>query len=162
VNHVRNWCHHLGKVTTKGDWSEGMNMSTWSDYLTFDLLSDLCFGKRLDVYNKEDNRFVIELLPNAVKSLYEVCIHDTVIYLISNKCFKARLPPLRFSPPQTAVPDASRRPCWRQNDARPEALHVVLRQCFGTISTDPKRHGQSRGYVKTEGHLLSSISRDRP
>jgi cytochrome P450 len=72
VDHVRNWCSHLGEGATKGGWSQGKNMSTWSDYLTFDVLSDLCFGKSLDVYNKEDNRFVIDLLPKAVKSLYEV------------------------------------------------------------------------------------------
>ena len=73
IDHVRNWCNHVGKGATKSEWSEGKNMSTWADYFTFDVLSDLAFGKPLDVYDKEDNRFVIELLPTAVKSLYEVC-----------------------------------------------------------------------------------------
>jgi cytochrome P450 len=41
IDHVQKWCNHLGKRATKGDWSEGRNMSTWADYLTFDVLSDL-------------------------------------------------------------------------------------------------------------------------
>ena len=73
VDHVRKWCNHLGKGATKGDWSEGRNMSTWADYLTFDVLSDLSFGKSLEISEKEDNRFIMDLLLKTVHAAYDVC-----------------------------------------------------------------------------------------
>ena len=73
VDHVRKWCNHLGKRATKGDWSEGGNMSTWAGYLTFDVLSDLSFGKSLEISEKEDNRFITDLLLKTAHTAYDVC-----------------------------------------------------------------------------------------
>jgi cytochrome P450 len=73
VDYVQKWCNHLGKRAGEGDWSEGRNMSTWAGYLTFDVLSDLLFGKSLEVSEKEDNRFIMDLLLNTTHAAYDVC-----------------------------------------------------------------------------------------
>jgi hypothetical protein len=90
-------------------------MSTRADYLTFDVLSDLSFGKSLEVAEKEDNRFIMGLLLNSTHAAYDVCKDSAGLYNSSLTSFgTARLPPLRFIPPQAAVPDPlggpSRRP----------------------------------------------------
>jgi len=115
VDHVQKWCNHLGKRARKGDWSEGRNMSTWADYFTFDVLSDLSFGKSLEVSEKEDNRFIMDLLLNTTHAGYDVCKDSAGLYnSLLTSFWTARLPPLRFIPPQAAVPDPlggpSRRP----------------------------------------------------
>lgn len=47
-------------------------MATWSDYLTFDVLSDLCFGKSFGVLDREENRFVVPLVPRSTEAVYTV------------------------------------------------------------------------------------------
>ncbi|KFX96737.1 hypothetical protein V490_03168 [Pseudogymnoascus sp. VKM F-3557] len=46
-------------------WGLGQNMADWCNYLTFDVMGDLCFGKAFGMLEKEDNRFAIELIGNA-------------------------------------------------------------------------------------------------
>jgi cytochrome P450 len=109
VDHVQKWCNHLGERPRKGDWSGGRNMSTWADYLTFDVLSDLSFGKSLEITEKEDNRFVMDLLLNSTHAAYDVCKDSAGLYNSSLTSFwTAWLPPLRFIPPQATIPD----PLW--------------------------------------------------
>lgn len=72
LEQIQKWCSILGRGAAKGEWTEGRNMATFSDYLSFDVLSDLCFGKSFDVLEKEDNRFIVHLIPNATSSGYNV------------------------------------------------------------------------------------------
>jgi cytochrome P450 len=88
VDHVQKWCNLLGKRATKGDWSEGRNMSTWADYLTFDVLSDLSFGKSLEISEKEDNRFIMDLLLKTTHAAYDVCKDSAGVYNASLTSFR--------------------------------------------------------------------------
>jgi cytochrome P450 len=72
LEQVQKWCSILGEGAAKGEWTEGRNMTTFSDYLTFDILSDLCFGKSFDVLEKEENRFVVQLIPSSTSAVYTV------------------------------------------------------------------------------------------
>ena len=72
LEHVRKWCAYLGDGPTRDGWTEAKNMATWSDYLTFDVLSDLCFGRSLNVLDSEENRFVVALVPSAAKAAHLV------------------------------------------------------------------------------------------
>jgi hypothetical protein len=49
----------------KKGWSVAQNMADWCNYLTFDVMGDLCFGKAFGMLEKPDNRFAISLIGNA-------------------------------------------------------------------------------------------------
>ncbi|CAG8960244.1 hypothetical protein HYFRA_00012764 [Hymenoscyphus fraxineus] len=49
----------------KGEWSKVQNMADWSNYLTFDVMGDLCFGQAFEMLEREENRHVIDLIGNA-------------------------------------------------------------------------------------------------
>lgn len=39
------------------DWSQPKNLAEWSDYLVFDILCDLCFGRSLNIKEPGENPF---------------------------------------------------------------------------------------------------------
>jgi len=67
---VRTFCSKLGtksldKVGNSNEWSIAQNMADWCNYLTFDVMGDLCFGKAFEMLEHDDNRHVIDLIGNA-------------------------------------------------------------------------------------------------
>lgn len=67
---VRTFCSRLGaksleKVGNADEWSIAQNMADWCNYLTFDVMGDLCFGKAFEMLEHEENRHVIDLIGNA-------------------------------------------------------------------------------------------------
>ena len=53
----------LGNKDQKEGWSEPKNMSSMANYLTFDILAELCFGKSsFAMLTKPDNRHIVELI----------------------------------------------------------------------------------------------------
>ncbi|KAK2623903.1 hypothetical protein QTJ16_006537 [Diplocarpon rosae] len=73
LGNIRTFCAKLGarparvgeETDAKGQWSGAQNMADWTNYLTFDVMGDLCFGKAFEMLEHEKNRHVIELLANA-------------------------------------------------------------------------------------------------
>ena len=72
--HVRQLCSNLGESghslsseKPTHQWSEPRNMSLQADYLTFDIMGDLCFGKAFGMLERPDNRFAIDLISNAAR-----------------------------------------------------------------------------------------------
>lgn len=86
LDNIRSWCGHLGDwqgpskddingppngviglqpALRSGAWSAPKNMGDWTNYLSFDVLGDLCFGKPFGVMDSEENRFVLDLIPTA-------------------------------------------------------------------------------------------------
>ncbi len=59
LDHIEAFCAQLGSTT------EPQNMAQLCDYLTFDVLGDLCFGKSFEMQHKPDNRFVKELISKS-------------------------------------------------------------------------------------------------
>lgn len=49
----------------KKGWGVAQNMADWANYLTFDVMGDLCFGKAFGMLERADNRFAINLIGNA-------------------------------------------------------------------------------------------------
>ena len=76
TGNIRTFCEKLGgkgqqgavvlaeKQNTKG-WSQPQNMADWCNYLTFDVMGDLCFGKAFEMLERPENRHVIDLIGNA-------------------------------------------------------------------------------------------------
>jgi cytochrome P450 len=70
---VRSFCSALSpqaqspeeKKVPKGQWGAAQNMSDWCNYLTFDVMGDLCFGKAFEMLERHENRHVIDLIGNA-------------------------------------------------------------------------------------------------
>jgi hypothetical protein len=66
---IRSFCDALGAESANASenkgWTVGRNMADWCNYLTFDIMGDLCFGKAFGMLERPDNRFAIELLGNA-------------------------------------------------------------------------------------------------
>lgn len=71
--HVRQFCQNLAGMTTFGNvpnaeskgWGEAVDVSDQANYLTFDIMGDLCFGKAFGMLERPDNRFAIDLIGNA-------------------------------------------------------------------------------------------------
>ena len=69
---VRTFCSRLGETFTaitekngEKSWNAPQNMADWCNYLTFDVMGDLCFGKAFEMLEHDSNRHVIDLIGNA-------------------------------------------------------------------------------------------------
>ena len=70
LGNVRTFCSDLGAKQTfqsdkPGQWSVAQNMADWCNYLTFDVMGDLCFGKAFEMLEHGTNRHVIDLIGEA-------------------------------------------------------------------------------------------------
>ena len=85
---VRRFCDLMGdglnvrddaKIETQtedidgSDWSRPKNMTRWAGCLTFDIMGDICFSHSFEMLHKEENRFILDLLPKGVQGMNIVC-----------------------------------------------------------------------------------------
>jgi cytochrome P450 len=70
--HVRQFCSNLGgkgasiaSQDEKREWTPAKNISDQANYMTFDVMGDLCFGKAFGMLERPDNRFAIDMVTNA-------------------------------------------------------------------------------------------------
>lgn len=72
---IDKWLDALGAgPLSSAGWTAEKNASTWIGYLTFDILTDLAYGRSFDLLGKNDMRFAAELAPNASMGLYQVSL----------------------------------------------------------------------------------------
>ncbi|KAF2742470.1 cytochrome P450 [Sporormia fimetaria CBS 119925] len=70
---VRTACRLLGEKAEKaqtsdekdGGWSEVWNVADWTNWLVFDIMGDLVFGKAFGMLESPVNRFAVDLVGNA-------------------------------------------------------------------------------------------------
>jgi cytochrome P450 len=73
LGNIRTFCEKLGTQPStqvlgekeSNGWSVAQNMADWCNYLTFDVMGDLCFGKAFEMLEHKENRHVIDLIGNA-------------------------------------------------------------------------------------------------
>lgn len=75
LSHIRQFCQNLGErnlitfstqqLEEKSQWTPAKNVSDQANYMTFDIMGDLCFGKAFGMLERPDNRFAIDLIGNA-------------------------------------------------------------------------------------------------
>lgn len=69
LDNIRNFCEgiesRVSSISEKKGWGKPQNMSDWCNYLTFDIMGDLCFGKAFGMLERPDNRFAIDLIGSA-------------------------------------------------------------------------------------------------
>ena len=80
IKHVDRWCDMMHDGDD-GGWSTPRNMAEWCDYLTFDILGDLCFGRSFESTQSEGkqareqlhsiNKYMAFMYP--VRRVQEVC-----------------------------------------------------------------------------------------
>ena len=84
LRNVRTFCNLIGKGANSADvsngaaqkpWSAPKNMTDWSDYLSFDVMGDICFSGSFGMLEKEDNRYVLRVLPEGVNGFNMVFLH---------------------------------------------------------------------------------------
>jgi hypothetical protein len=52
-----------------GAWGPPKNMTDWADYLSFDIMSDICFSSSSDMLRSGVNRYILKILPEGVNGL---------------------------------------------------------------------------------------------
>ncbi|KUJ17796.1 cytochrome P450 [Mollisia scopiformis] len=72
LTNIRSFCSKIGTQSglanssgAKGGWGNPLNMADWCNYLTFDVMGELAFGKAFDMLEHEEERHVIKLVANA-------------------------------------------------------------------------------------------------
>lgn len=50
-------------------WGPPKNMTRWTDYLTFDIMGDLCFSRSFDMLDSVENHYMLDVLPAGVQGL---------------------------------------------------------------------------------------------
>ena len=76
LNNVRKFYKLMGedggKEVGKG-WSSPRDMTRWAGCLTFDIMGDICFSHSFQMLEKEENRYILDVLPRGVQGLNIVC-----------------------------------------------------------------------------------------
>ena len=63
----------LNTQMEKRHWSSPKDMADWSDYLAFDIMGTLCFGKSFGMLDTDTNRYILDTLREATSGLHTVC-----------------------------------------------------------------------------------------
>lgn len=79
LRNIRKFVQHLGephslestadKETPDHEWSSPKNMTEWADYLSFDIMGDICFSGSFQMLDEPGNRYVLDVLPRGVNGL---------------------------------------------------------------------------------------------
>jgi cytochrome P450 len=70
LKNVKVWVDSLGPDA--GEWSEQRDMKDWCNWLSFDMMGDLTFGRGFGCVEKGEHRFVPEVVMEATKFVYVV------------------------------------------------------------------------------------------
>lgn len=81
LKNVRKFCYKLIRkaafenksprtpLEKSGGWGPPKNMTHWTDYLTFDIMGDLCFSRSFDMLDSAENHYMLDVLPAGVQGL---------------------------------------------------------------------------------------------
>lgn len=61
-------------------WGSPKNMSKLANYLSFDIMGDICFSSSFGMLDRPDNRYILDVLPQGVNALAMVgeCVSSLV------------------------------------------------------------------------------------
>lgn len=82
VANIKQWCDLLGtntngrKLEANNEWTKAKNMSQWSNYLTFDVLGDLCFGKPFGLLTSSEQRYIPGMMLSSMHAFQTVSTSD--------------------------------------------------------------------------------------
>lgn len=74
VKDVTTWVDQLStEIDATTGWTKPKDMKDWCNWLSFDMMGDLTFGKGFGCVEKGEHRFVPEVVLDATKFVYVVC-----------------------------------------------------------------------------------------
>ncbi|KAF2736689.1 cytochrome P450 [Polyplosphaeria fusca] len=68
------WVNSLAAEASDGD-GGSVDFAAWANYIIFDILGDLCYGKDFGLVHSTKNRYVTKLLPRTTRSWYMLGYH---------------------------------------------------------------------------------------
>jgi cytochrome P450 len=72
-SNVDRWLELLGSSAGKDGWTQPQNMCDWVNWLVFDILGDLCFGKSFDMKEPgSDLRHIPEMMISFLELIHPV------------------------------------------------------------------------------------------
>ncbi|KAK2603236.1 hypothetical protein N8I77_009707 [Diaporthe amygdali] len=78
LSNTDRWCELIEDQAAPAGgeaWSSSLNMTDWANYLVFDILGDLCFGRQFNMKEPEsDLRYVIHLITGFVEILHPIAM----------------------------------------------------------------------------------------
>lgn len=82
VSLIRTWVNCIEDEVEKG--TSSINIGKWGDYLVFDILGNLCFGKAFGVMTSAKDRPTVSLVSEATEGWYRVSeLYLTIVILWS-------------------------------------------------------------------------------
>ncbi|KAI4595388.1 hypothetical protein KJ359_007063 [Pestalotiopsis sp. 9143b] len=75
LSNADRWCELIASEADRGDggWSQSLNMADWVNWLVFDILGDLCFGKSFDMKEpKSELRYVPHLMAEFLVLMHPI------------------------------------------------------------------------------------------
>lgn len=76
IHNIDRWCEIIAEEVPDAGWSSSLDMTDWVNYLIFDILGDLCFGKSFDMKEREGNmKYVPHLLAEFLTLMHPVGSH---------------------------------------------------------------------------------------
>ena len=72
--HIDRWNELLIQGNDGKEWTDPKNMSDLTDYLVFDIMGDLCFGRSFEIKEPGENplRVMPHTIAGAIKAMYPV------------------------------------------------------------------------------------------
>lgn len=92
MSHIRKFSSIIECNSNSKEWGPGMQMSDWCSYLTFDIMTDFCFGIQYDLLQKDDFRHIISDIESSnVRS--GVLLYIPYLYLgrLDKKLFRTEI-----------------------------------------------------------------------
>lgn len=95
ITTINNWVRALGAGATSETqgWSSSKDMADWANYLTFDVLGDLCFGRAFGLIESEEHRAAPDLMLRRTRTLAIVSRSRLVLRTPAILISLTRLPP---------------------------------------------------------------------
>ncbi|KAF8463063.1 benzoate 4-monooxygenase cytochrome P450 [Kalaharituber pfeilii] len=142
LTHIRTFVKRLGSYSCgkKSDDSQPRNMAHWSNWLTFDVIGDLCFGKTFGMLTREEWR--------DWPTLIDMAIHRHAIAGISLKIHKLGLGKYLF--PKIAEGQKTFVKYSREQAKERIALGAGSRKDFFHYLLDAKDPQSGEGYSMSE------------
>lgn len=83
---IDRWLELLGTLAEKdGEWTVSLNMCEWVNWLVFDILGDLCFGKSFDMKEPDSKlRHIPEMMISFLELIHPVSWRQA--NFVSMKC----------------------------------------------------------------------------
>ena len=77
IENTQDWMDCLCANSPKNGWSPSRNMNDWCNWLSFDMMGDMTFGRDFGCVVKGEHRFVPDVVLSATKFVYVVMIMST-------------------------------------------------------------------------------------